>query len=41
VFGGGQTLCLRLDWNGTSAMWVPNMMVFAASIVLLGKRLFR
>ena len=41
MFMGGQTLCLRLDWNGTSAMWVPNMMVFAASIVLLGKRLFR
>ena len=41
MFMGGQTLCLRLDWDGTSAMWVPNMMVFAASIVIFGKRLFR
>ena len=41
LFMGGQTLCLRLDWNGTTAMWVPNIMVFAASVVLLGKRLFR
>ena len=41
LFMGGQTLCLRLDWNGTVAMWVPNIMVFAAAIVLLGKKLFR
>ena len=41
LFMGGQTLCLRLDWNGTTAMWVPNIMVFAASVVLLGKKLFR
>lgn len=41
LFMGGQTLCLRLDWDGTAAMWLPNMMLFAASIVLLGKKLFK
>jgi len=41
LFMGGQTLCLRLDWDGTSAMWVPNMMVFVASILIFGKRLFK
>lgn len=41
LFMGGQTLCLRLDWDGTAAMWLPNMMLFAASVVLLGKKLFK
>ena len=41
LFMGGQTLCLRLDWNGSAAMWVPNLVVFVVSIVLLGKRLFK
>ena len=41
LFMGGQTLCLRLDWDGTSVMWLPNAMVFAASIVLLGKKLVK
>lgn len=41
LFMGGQTLCLRLDWNGISAMWVPNIMVFTAAVVLLGRKLFR
>ena len=41
LFMGGQTLCLRLNWNGTVAMWVPNILVGAVAIVLLGKRLFR
>ena len=41
LFMGGQTLCLRLDWDGTAAMWLPNVMLFAASVVLLGKKLFK
>jgi len=32
---------LRLDWDGTAAMWLPNMMLFAAAVVLLGKKLFK
>ena len=41
LFMGGQPLCLRLDWNGSAAMWVPNLVMFVVSIVLLGKRLFK
>lgn len=41
LFMGGQTLSLRLDWDGTSAMWLPNIMVFIAAILLFGKRLLR
>jgi len=41
------TLCdqtdwhVRLDWDGTAAMWLPNVMLFGASVVLLGKKLFK
>lgn len=38
MFMGGQTLCLRLDWDGTLAMWLPNVMLLTAAIILLGKK---
>ena len=41
LFMGGQTLSLRLDWNGSAAMWLPNMMLLLASLILLGKKLHK
>lgn len=41
LFMGGQTISLRLDWDGTLAMWLPNVMLLLASLVLLGKKLFK
>ena len=32
---GGQTLSLRLSLNGTVAMWLPNVVVFVAGIIVL------
>ncbi len=37
LFMGGQTLSLRLDWNGSIAMWFPNGMLLLASLILLRK----
>ncbi len=39
LFMGGQTLALRLDWNGSLAMWFPNIMLLAAAILLFRKKL--
>ncbi|MGP1594852.1 MAG: LptF/LptG family permease [Treponema sp.] len=41
LFMGGQTLSLRLDWNGSAAMWLPNAMLLLASVILLGKKLLK
>lgn len=41
LFMSGQTLCLRLDWDGSAAMWLPNATLFVAALVFLGKKAFK
>ncbi|WP_255947567.1 LptF/LptG family permease [Brucepastera parasyntrophica] len=38
---GGQTLSVRLDFNGTLAMWLPNLVVLLVGLIALGRRFFK
>lgn len=37
---GGQTLSIRLNFNGALMMWIPDAMIFLFGIIFLGRRLF-
>jgi len=37
---GGQTLSIRLGFNGTVMMWLPNMVVLSMGVFFLGRKFF-
>lgn len=41
VLIGGQTLALRIGFNGALMMWLPNALVLGFGVLLVGKELFR
>lgn len=38
---GGQTLSSRLGFNGTLAMWLPDIVIFAIGLAFMGRKLFQ
>lgn len=41
MFIGGQTLSVRLGYNGVALMWLPNIVIGVLGLVLLGSKLFK
>jgi lipopolysaccharide export system permease protein len=38
---GGQTMSMRLGFNGTIMMWLPNAVIFAFGLAFMGGKLFK
>ena len=38
---GGQTMSMRLGFNGAIMMWLPNFVVLAFGLIFMGRKLFR